>query len=163
MPLTKEEIKARSEARRGSAYVSPNYGDGGWHTTPGMNEFSTEWEPMGDRILVRLAPIKQPSSIVALTDASDTSRFGTVLKVGPGKFRDGHWYKRGVTWKPDKHGIQQGSGGVWEWIPGQRIPLTLRPGDNVVIGRWHDWSTLESGWGEEIVLCQEADVRVLCG
>lgn len=162
MPLNKEEIKRRNNP--GNTYVSPHHGDGGWHTTPGCQLFTTEWEPRQDRILVQLLDQPNKSAIARPETAApeDSSRRGMVLKVGPGKWIEGYWRKTGVVWTPDENGIQQGIGGEPEWIAGHRQALNLHAGDEVIIGRWHDWSSLDAGWGREIVLCQEADARVIC-
>jgi hypothetical protein len=161
MPLTKQEIKARNNPSE--TYVSPHHGDGGWHTTPGCQQFTTEWTPRNDRILVRLFRERNNSLILRpeIAALETSSRRGVILKAGPGKWIDGAWRKTGVLWCPDENGIQQSTGGEWEYIAGHRQPMMVRVGDEVIIGRWHDWSSLEAGWGEEIALCQEADCRVV--
>jgi len=139
MAQTKEQIK-RAASNRPGTYVSPHFGDGGWHTTPGCLEFTTEWEPLRDRILLRMIPMKlKYESIVRPENAAmeETTRHAIVLKVGPGPWIEGI------------------NGGI------VRQPLDVKVGDEVIIGKWHDWQTADAGWGENIIICQEKDVRVI--
>ena len=133
MPLTKEQIK--KQRTDPDSYVSPHHGDGGWHGSSFASEkFDTEWEPLRDRILVKIIPAKlKYESIIRPENAAEeiTSRRAIVLKVGPGKCDEG----------------------------GIRRPLDVRPGDEVIIGRFTDWE----GFNGQCVLCQEADVRVIVG
>ncbi len=135
MPLTKEQI--RKQKNDPDAYVSPHHGDGGWHgSTFASEKFDSDWQPLNDRILIRLIPakLKYESIIRPESAASDTtSRHAIVLRVGPGarvEDADGETVRR---------------------------PLDVKPGDEVIIGRWHDWE----GFNGQCVLCQEADVRVI--
>lgn len=136
--LTPEEIKFRDRIARSepATWVSPNHGDGGWHTTPGMQLYTTEWQPLRDRILVQLfdEPMKigrihRPEMAAAFHEGT---RRGIVLKVGPGRWIDGYFYK-----------------------------LDVKPGEEIVIGRWADWESADAGWGQNVVICQEADIRVI--
>jgi co-chaperonin GroES (HSP10) len=137
MPLTREEIKFQNKVRReenSTAWVSPHHGDGGWHTTPGCERYTTEWEPLFDRILVRLLPEKDKYARVVRPEnaaAETTTRIGIVLKLGTGK--------------RDPEDLQE------------RIPFSVGVGDEVVIGKWSDWDS-EAG---DVVICQEADIRVI--
>lgn len=152
MALTREEIKFQSKVRakdNEQSWVSPNFGDGGSHNSPGTNRYTTEWEPLHDRILVEL--FEEPNhSILARPDVAGllepASRRGIVLKVGPGKWIPG-----------ERHFVD----GEWQYFPGHRQEMTLKPGDEVVIGRWSDWESAESGWGQNVVIAMEADVRVI--
>lgn len=142
-------VKDNFERRDKDPHVSPNYKDGAWHTTPGCQEFVTEWEPRNDRMLVRLLPevykgvLHLPENRSALT----LTRLGMVLKTGPGKWVEGTWWH---FEKPQSH---------WEWIPGHREEMVIKPGMRVAIGQFTDWESNAAGWGENIVLCQQADVR----
>lgn len=133
----KSQSEIRATSRKVNTWVSPNHGDGGWHTTPGTQQFTTEWMPLSDRLLVRLLQEKNDSIIIRPKTAApeNTYRRGIVLKVGPG-IRD----------DDDKSVF---------------LPMTVKEGDQVIIGQWHDWQSSDAGWGENIVLCREPDVRVL--
>ena len=145
-------------------HVSPNFKDGGWHTTPGCQEFVTEWEPRNDRMLVRLLP-EVYKGVIHLPDNRallSPTRLGIVLKTGPGKWIPGEWWyvkRRGnfifdLT-RPESEQTHQ-----WEWFPGHRQEMTCKPGMRVAIGRFTDWESNEAGWGDNVVICQEADVRI---
>src|SRR6185312_776146 len=125
------EIKANS--RKLDTWRSPHFGDGGWHTTPGTQEHVTEWEPLGDRLLVRMLPEKLTSAIVRVNSEQDTYRRGVVLKLGSG-----------YRLPEDK---------------AERQPFTVQVGDEVIIGQWHDWQSADAGFGQNVVLCREPDVR----
>lgn len=118
----------------GDAYVSPHYGDGGWHgSSIGSVKFDTDWEPLFDRILVKRIAEQPKGLIIAPETAAkqtDTSR-GIVLRVGRGKRIEGE----GDT----------------------RRPLEVAPGDEIIFGRFTDWDS----FGEDVVLIQEADIRVV--
>jgi|SRR5712664_1149337 len=120
-------------------------------------------EPMRDRILVQLISTKQQGSIT-LTDPEPLiggCRKAVVLKTGPGKRVPGEWWKRS---KPlflsmdDAETSKEISvpvvGSDWEWILGYRQPLSVQPGNVVLIGNWVDLEV------EDVALCQEADIRV---
>jgi hypothetical protein len=163
MPLTREEIKLQHRIRNSQAnsWVSPNFGDGGWHNTPGTQRFTTEWVPMADRLLVRL--YDEPASEVILSPQivrDNTTRKGVVLKCGPGKWIAGEWWYVN-RWEVTGGGLPAVTVGTWEWFPGHRQPLIVKPGDHVVIGKYTDWESTEAGWGENVVICQEADIRGL--
>jgi chaperonin GroES len=40
---------------------------------------------------------------------------------------------------------------------GTRIPCDVQPGDEIIFGRWTDWEL----FGQDVVLIQEADIRVV--
>jgi len=129
---TQAEIKATS--RKLDTWKSPHFGDGGWHTTPGTQEHVTEWEPLGDRLLVRILPDKWTSVIIRVnSDQQEAYRRGVVMKLGTG-------YRL-----PDDKS--------------ERQPFTVQVGDEVIIGQWHDWQSADAGFGENVVLCREPDVR----
>lgn len=107
--------------------------------------------PLGDHILVELDPEPPVSkTIVAPQNAAKDigTRTGTVLAVGPGKWKE----KPGLSWELTKQYF---------------VPTTLKPGQRVVIGHYSDWESWNcSADGHEsrdanIVLCQENDVRVV--
>lgn len=130
---TQGEIK--SSSRKLDTWKSPHFGDGGWHTTPGTQQHVTEWEPLGDRLLVRLLPEKLTTVIIRVESGEQsTYRRGIVLKLGTG-------YRS----EDDK---------------AQRQPFTVQVGDEVIIGQWHDWQSSDAGFGDNVVLCREPDVRV---
>lgn len=108
-----------------------------------------ECEPMFDRIIVRLLP-NVKSGAITLTDPQPLiggCRKAQVLKVGPGRRIPGEWWsvRQRETWDL---GVRE-----WEWIPGYRRPMSVHPGETVLIGNWVDLEV------EHIALCQEADVR----
>lgn len=111
--------------------------------------------PLGDHILVALDAehpyIEIEGTGLALekpqTAARDIgTRLGTVLAVGPGKWKE----KPGLSWELTRQYF---------------VPTSLKPGDRVYIGHYSDWESWFSdfeGRGANIVLCQEADVRLYC-
>jgi co-chaperonin GroES (HSP10) len=77
------------------------------------------------------------------------TRIGTVVSVGPGK-----WHEK------------RKSDLSWVLNPLLFKPTTLKPGDRVAIGHYSDWESWfcdYEGRGRNVVLCQEADVRVVFG
>lgn len=133
---TQSEIKSTS--RKLDTWKSPHFGDGGWHTTPGTQQHVTEWEPLGDRLLVRMLPEKWTSAIIRVnSEQESTYRRGVVLKVGTG-------YRS----EDDKAQLQ---------------PFGVQVGDEVILGQYHDWQSSDAGFGENVVLCREPDVRVFYG
>jgi co-chaperonin GroES (HSP10) len=169
IPLSKEQIRKGHD--NADTYISPNYGDGGWHTTPGCLQFTTEWEPRNDHILVRIEEVNDlKSSIIHIPDSARThkgnTRTGVVLKCGPGKWIPGEWwnvFKGFIAIHNPKtaDGIERPCDRVyeWEWLPGHRREMTVHPGQRVIIGNFSDYETGDAAWGENIVVCQEADVR----
>jgi co-chaperonin GroES (HSP10) len=160
MALSQQEIKARAlEGRDGTrekSWVSPHFGDGGWHTQPGALRFDPRTiAPLGDHILLELdsEPEKTTGLIVkpeiALNQERGT-RTGIVLKVGPGKWVEQH----SQLFPAVDLALHVGKL--------TRKPMTLKPGDRVVIGPHSDWESWDA-WapGKNVVLCQEADVRVV--
>lgn len=107
-----------------------------------------EIRPLGDHILVVLDELPEASEIIAAPQIHEKdigTRTGTVLRVGPGKWKE----KPGLTYE----------------ITRERFyPTTLKPGDRVVIGHYSDWESHfcdYEGRGRNVVICQEADVRVI--
>jgi len=105
--------------------------------------------PLGDHILVVLDAEPPASDIVLIPDVARNrdigTRIGVVIAVGPGKWKE----------KP---------GRSWEITRERFYPTQLEPGDRVVIGHYSDWES----WGADyegrsanVVLCQEADVRLV--
>lgn len=96
----------------------------------GQEHLLLRCHPMHDRILVKLLPGMRQSALI-LTDPQPLiggCRKAMVLKTGPGR------------WVADDDGC---------WLR----PMTVKPGDTVLIGNWVDLEV------EDIALCQEADVR----
>lgn len=162
--LAPAHVKEIHERRDTDPYVSPNFKDGAWHTTPGYQQFVTEWEPRNDRMLVRLLP-EVYKGVVRLPDKRSLlspTRVGIVLKIGPGKWIPGEWWRvRKELCVGVLDGRPQPTEYVWEWIPGHREEMTCKPGMRVAIGQFTDWESTDAGWGDNVVICQEADVRVL--
>lgn len=135
MPLTKEEIKfqhqVRSKQERDS-WVSPNFGDGGWHNTPGCEAFDPETcVLLADRVLVEYLPMMYNGVIYLCDDYNKSTRLVKVLKIGPGK-RD-----------PEDLRL--------------RLPMFVRPGDIGFMGPYFDWQSQD----EQYAIIQEADIRAL--
>jgi co-chaperonin GroES (HSP10) len=139
--LTVQDIKRRHQAS--DTWVSPHYGDGGWHETPGRPGFDPlDLIPLRDRILVRIftEKLKYERIIRPETAAVEQihSRRGVILKVGPGR-----------------------------WFDGDFLETEVAPGMEVIIGPHHDYQSVDAGWvakdGTYICLCQEADIRVIVG
>lgn len=109
-------------------------------------------KPLGNHILVELDEATEATENIIVPDAARNrdigTRIGTVLAVGPGKLKEIY---------PDNR---------THVLP--RIvhkPMTLKPGDRVVIGHYSDWESWNcssdghQSQDKNIVLCQEADVR----
>src|SRR5258708_7432781 len=121
-------------------------------STLSRDAFIRRIEPMHDRILVQLLrTARQPGSIV-LTDPQPliggAVRKAVVLKTGPGRWIPGEWWY--------STGDAQSLIG-WRWSPGYRQPVSVQPGQTVLIGNWTDLEV------EDIALCQEGDVRTIWG
>jgi co-chaperonin GroES (HSP10) len=115
-------------------------------------------KPLGDHIVVELdaeSPYIELDGLavgMALekpqTAAKDIgTRVGTVISVGPG------------TWTEERKNTES-------WMLNRLVfkPTTLKPGDRVAIGHYSDWESWFAdyeGRGRNVVLCQEADVRVV--
>lgn len=153
MPLTPDQIanysenELRQRARQQilgerkeseQTYVSPHFGDGRSATQPGALWFDPrKTRPMGDHVVIELDTQSETTGLILLPETAVKergTRTGTVLTVGPGKWNDKKF---------------------------RRDPMTLKPGDRVVIGPYADWESWDA-WaaGNNVVLCQEADVRV---
>lgn len=111
-------------------------------------------KPLTDHILVELDEATEKSSLV-IPDAARNkdigTRTGVVLAVGPGR-----WQEDRTGWKePIPTHVA---------LPLVFKPTTLRPGDRVAIGHYSDWESWFcdfEGRGKNVVLCQEADVRLV--
>jgi co-chaperonin GroES (HSP10) len=108
-------------------------------------------KPMGNHILVVLDDETPPSKIIAAPQIAKNqeigSRVGTVVAVGPGK------------WQEKRNNDES-----WMLNPLIFKPTTLQPGDRVIIGHYSDWESWFcdfEGRGRNVVLCQEADARVV--
>jgi co-chaperonin GroES (HSP10) len=107
-------------------------------------------KPLGDHILVELDEERSVSSLLVTPQIAEKeigSRTGTVLAVGPGKWHEKRKYEE-------------------SWILNRLrfTSTTLKAGDRVIIGHYSDWESWfcdYEGRGRNIVLCQEADVRVV--
>lgn len=107
--------------------------------------------PLTDHILLVLDIETPPSSLLVAPDIARNqeigTRIGTVIAVGPGK-----WHEKRVnteSWVDNR-----------EWFK----RTELKPGDRVAIGHYSDWESWfcdYEGRGQNVVLCQEGDVRVL--
>lgn len=108
-------------------------------------------QPLTNHILVELDEATEKSALVIPDVARNKdigTRTGVILAVGPGKF------------------VEKYSTKLTHELPKIKFkPTTLKPGDRVVIGHYSDWESWNcSADGHErdsnIVLCQEADVRL---
>jgi co-chaperonin GroES (HSP10) len=133
VPLTREQIKAK---RPIDSYVSPHFQDGGWHATPGVEEWfdPRELRPMHDRILVEILPQKTKYENVILPEnvqLNEPSRYARVIRIGKGE----------RVLPNEEH----------------RSCCCVRPDDVVIIGLHHDWQSQDGRY----VIAQEEDVRVI--
>lgn len=141
MPLSKEQIK--------HAPVSSEQ----WR--PQRTQVGGLWfdplkiRPLGDHILVVLDELLAPSGVIEAPQTHErdiATRMGTVVAAGPGKWVEKRTYTE-------------------SWILNNLVfkRTQLQPGDTVVIGHYSDWEAWFSdyeGRGANVVLCQEADVRL---
>lgn len=134
--------KAAKARLRGSSvdprqHVSPHHSDGGWHgSSIASVRFDTQWQPLFDRLLVkRIRAPRQIGSIILPDIAPDdrNTNRGVILCCGPGKRIAG-----------------EGN---------ERQALSVKPGDEIIFGPYTDWDS----FGEDVVLIQEADIRVVIG
>lgn len=129
------------------------------------DEFIRQVQPMHDKIVVQLLNEPQDGNIV-LTDAKPLiggCRKARVLKIGPGRWIPGEWWKVPDSQVADAVGRLDSpdgdrpywstNGSYWDWIPGYRRPVDVLPGQIVLIGNWVDLEI------EDIALCAEGDVR----
>jgi co-chaperonin GroES (HSP10) len=152
LPKTREEIKHAPVSRE--VWRNNRTQVGGLWFDP------RQIRPLGDHILVELDPERPTSKDFAAhlfgcgiikpdiaRNQEIGSRVGTVLAVGPGKLAEKRKYSES-----------------WMLNPLVRKPMTLKPGDRVIIGHYSDWESWHAdyeGRDANIVLCQEADVRVV--
>jgi co-chaperonin GroES (HSP10) len=108
-------------------------------------------KPLTDHILVLLDEETPPSKLIAIPDVAKnqdiSTRIGTVVAAGPGKWKE-----------------KRNSDVSWVLNPLVFKPTTLKPGARVAIGHYSDWESWFcdfEGRGQNVVLCQEADVRVV--
>lgn len=97
-------------------------------------------QPQNDRVLIQR--IEEPSDIL-LTDRPKSIK-GLVLAVGPGKWIEGTWwYLKKRRWLDGPMaGLEAGE---WEWIPGHRQEMTVKPGMKVLFNsKWNDFSAGEN-------------------
>lgn len=110
----------------------------------------TKIKPLTDHILVALDEATERTTLVVPDVARNKdigTRTGVVLAVGPGKWSEKRNFEESYMLNPL----------VFK-------PTELKPGDRVVIGHYSDWESWFAdfeGRGRNIVLCQEADVRVI--
>jgi hypothetical protein len=103
-------------------------------------------EPRNDYLLVRR--IEMPQGLVTLTDA-DKSIYGEVIRIGPGRWIPGTWWK--VKNK-------------WEWFDGYRDLMRAHPGQKVLFNsKWNDlaadhYEDLPYGADAQLHLIQQADI-----
>lgn len=94
--------------------------------------------PRADYVLVRRDPAPERDGLITLPeDARPRARFGTVLAVGPGRFGR---KRKGVYW----------------FETGQRLPMTLEPGDRVVLELAYKHEVYDSDTREVFVLARES-------
>lgn len=159
---TRDQIRSETpheEAQR----VAPGQRLQEWDSSlpAGQSITLKDWEPLSDRIIVRLLPREVKAGAIQLTDPEPliggACRNAVVLRCGPGKWVEGEWWKtksefRHLSDTPHAWNAYE-SHDEWTWFPGHRREVVVKPGDQVLIGNWVD---LESG---DVVLCQEGDVR----
>lgn len=112
-------------------------------------------KPLGNHILVVLDEETPLSPIITTPDIYRNreigTRIGTVIAVGPGKREED---RRGWKEPIPTHIV----------LPLRLKPMTLKSGDRVVIGHYSDWESWGcdyEGRAANVVLCQEADARVV--
>jgi co-chaperonin GroES (HSP10) len=109
-------------------------------------------KPLGEHILVELdEDVPMAVTILApeIAEKEIGTRLGTVLAVGPGKLQEKRKWTESYMLNPLV-----------------RKPMTVKVGDRVAIGHYSDWESWFSdfeGRGKNVVLCQEADVRIVIG
>ena len=116
----------------------------------------TKIKPLGNHILIALDSEPERDGVLVRPEICRNreigTRSGTILAVGPGK------------WHEDRTGWQEPIP-THILLPQVFKPTTLKVGDRVTIGHFSDWESWNcSADGHEseknIVLCQEADVRL---
>jgi co-chaperonin GroES (HSP10) len=140
MPLNREQIKHAPVSKEVWRDNKTQYG-GLWFDPRKIR-------PLADHVLIELDPEISQSKIIATPEIARNkdigTRIGTVLRVGPGKWKE----KSGLSWELTKQVFK---------------PTTLKPGDRVIIGHYSDWESWHcdpENRDANIVLCQEADVRL---
>jgi co-chaperonin GroES (HSP10) len=143
MPLTREQIK--------HAPVSQEVWRDNRTQIGGLWFDPLKIKPMTDHILLVLDDEKPLSKLIAAPDIAKNkeigTRIGTVIAVGPGKWHEKR--KNTESWMLNREVFK---------------PTTLKPGDRVAIGHYSDWESWFcdfEGRGRNVVLCQEADVRIV--
>lgn len=141
MPKTREQIK--HEPVRSEAWRNNRTQVGGLWFDP------RKIRPLGDHVLIELEEATDKRATLELPDIARNkdigTRFGTVLAVGPGKWHE----KPGLSWELTRQYFK---------------PTTLKVGQRVAIGHFSDWESWSADFearDSNIVLCQEADVRVI--
>ena len=93
-----------------------------------------------DRVLIRR--IEEPSSI-EMTDKPKGIK-GVILGTGPGKWIPGEWYKVGEWFRLGKKSPWL-KAGEWEWFPGHRQYMEVKPGMSVLFNsKWNDFTSGEN-------------------
>jgi len=102
-------------------------------------------QPANDRVLIQR--VEEESDIV-LTDRAKGIK-GIVLAVGPGKWIPGTWWYCKHEWDGDRF---VGHYWRWDWIPGHREPLAVKPGMKVLFNsKWNDFAHAENkGTGADL-------------
>lgn len=99
--------------------------------------------PLDEQVLIepcastaRGAKVNLASSIIIPEVAEEPSRTGKVLAVGLGKWVPGTWWKVRPRYTA---GVERGNVDLldqWEWIPGYRERMDVKPGDTVLFPRY---------------------------
>src|SRR5712664_1517966 len=130
-PIAATILKSPSAARLSEALLKPRTGVAGIC-------------PSDDRVLIQR--IEEPSDIL-LTDKPKGIK-GIVLAVGPGKWHPGEWWKVqrqhfGGKYRPLPCAPETTL--AWEWIPGYRQQMTVKPGDKLLFNsKWNDLANAEN-------------------
>lgn len=98
--------------------------------------------PRADRVLIQR--IEDPPGLILLTDRPKSIK-GLVLAVGPGKWIEGTWWCfHDLEWQTDG-GEMKAWRQRWEWIPGYRQQMAVKPGMKVLFNsKWNDFAHAEN-------------------
>jgi len=128
IPFTREQLKKQQQTE---GWVSPGYGDGGWHNNVNEDYDVGLIVPLKDRILVKFLPVKMSSLVIPENARTDDSIRAVILRTGTGR----RYLANGE----------------------ERECYDTRAGDEVVLGPHSDWISQDGRYG----IYQEADVRCI--